>query len=190
VVPMGLLAAACLTLGVAAPFLLAPLQTVVGVVAGPAVVARADLANTVTPLRLVTVCALVLWLALGLLVLLRRALLARRPVAAAVTWDCGYAAPTARMQYTASSFGRPLVDLFPFVLRGSRHGEPVADLFPSSTTLATRTPDPLHHEVYAPVFAGLARLAARRKPLQGGHTQLYVLYIAITLLALLVWKLS
>jgi hypothetical protein len=82
------------------------------------------------------------------------------------------------------------VDLFPFVLRGSRHGEPVADLFPANTTLATRTPDPLHHEVYGPAFAGLARLAARRKPLQGGQTQLYVLYIAITLLALLVWKLS
>ncbi len=190
VAPMGILAAACLALGVAAPFLLVPLQTVIGVVAGPAVVARADLANTVAPLRLLTACALALWLVLGLLILLRRALLARRTVAAAVTWDCGYAAPTARMQYTASSFGQPLVDLFPFVLRGSRHGEPVADLFPSRTTLATRTPDPLHHEVYAPAFAGLARLAARRKPLQGGHTQLYVLYVAITLLALLVWKLS
>jgi len=188
--PMGILAAACVALGLAGPFLLAPLHTVIAVVAGPAVVARADLATAVAPLRLVTVGALAWWLAVGLLVLLRRALLARRTVTTAVTWDCGYAAPTARMQYTASSFARPLVELFPFVLRGSRHGEPVTDLFPANTTLATRTPDPLHHGVYAPAFAGLARLAARRKPLQGGQTQLYVLYIAVTLLVLLVWKLS
>ncbi len=188
--PMSILAAVCIALGVAAPFLLGPLRTVIAAVAGPSLVAHADLANTVTPLRLLTACALALWLALGLIAVWRRALLARRPVAAAVTWDCGYAAPTARMQYTASSFARPLVDLFPFVLRGSRHGEPVTELFPPSTTLATRTPDPLHHEVYGPAFASLARLAARRKPLQGGQTQLYVLYIAVTLLALLVWKLS
>jgi formate hydrogenlyase subunit 3/multisubunit Na+/H+ antiporter MnhD subunit len=188
--PMGILAAACLALGLAGPFLLAPLHTVIAVLAGPAVVAHANLAAAVTPLRLVTVCALALWLVLGLLVLLRRALLARRPVTSSVTWDCGYAAPTARMQYTASSFGQPLVELFPFVLHGSRHGEPVTDLFPANTTLATRTPDPLHHRIYAPAFVGLARLAARRKPLQSGQTQLYVLYIAVTLLALLVWKLS
>ena len=29
-----------------------------------------------------------------------------------VTWDCGYAQPTPRMQYTASSFAQPLTDLF------------------------------------------------------------------------------
>jgi hydrogenase-4 component B len=189
-VPMVLLAAACVGLGLAAPLLLAPLRTVVAVVAGPGVVARADLAHTVGPLAKVTFLAVALWAAIGLLVGLRRVLLAHRPVTTSVTWDCGYAAPTARMQYTASSFGRPLVSLFPFVLRGSRHGAPVADLFPAATTLATRTPDPLHHEVYGPAFAYLARLAARRKPLQGGQTQLYVLYIAVTLLALLVWKLS
>lgn len=188
--PMVVLAGLCVALGLAAPFLLAPLRTVVAVVAGPAVVVRADLASAVAPLRMVTVLALAFWLALGLLVLLRRQLLAGRVVTTAVTWDCGYAAPTARMQYTASSFAQPLVDLFPFVLRGSRHGEPVADLFPANTTLATRTPDPLHHEVYGPLFASIARLTARRRPLQGGQTQLYVLYIAVTLLALLVWKLS
>jgi formate hydrogenlyase subunit 3/multisubunit Na+/H+ antiporter MnhD subunit len=188
--PMVVLAGLCVALGLAAPFLLAPLRTVVAVVAGPAVVVRADLASAVAPLRMVTVLALAFWLALGLLVLLRRRLLAGRVVTTAVTWDCGYAAPTARMQYTASSFAQPLVDLFPFVLRGSRHGEPVADLFPANTTLTTRTPDPLHHEVYGPIFASIARLTARRRPLQGGQTQLYVLYIAVTLLALLVWKLS
>ena len=30
----------------------------------------------------------------------------------AVTWDCGYAKPTARMQYTASSFAQPIVNFF------------------------------------------------------------------------------
>lgn len=170
--PLVTLAGVCVVLGLVGPFLLAPLAPAVAVIAGPRVVAQAP---DLGPLRLVTGLALALWAALVLGVLLRRALLARRPVAVGVTWDCGYVAPDARMQYTAASFGRPLTALFPYLLRGTRHQAPM---------------DPLHQEVYAPAFAGLARLAARRRVLQTGHTHRYVLYIAITLVALLVWKLS
>ena len=35
-------------------------------------------------------------------------------VTEALTWDCGYAAPTARMQYSASSFADLLVGLTHF----------------------------------------------------------------------------
>jgi hydrogenase-4 component B len=37
------------------------------------------------------------------------------------TWACGYVAPTARMQYTASSFAQMMVDLFAWVLRPRVH---------------------------------------------------------------------
>src|SRR5438067_1498749 len=39
----------------------------------------------------------------------------------ALTWDCGYARPTARMQYTASSFAQIVVRLFRSVLRPVVH---------------------------------------------------------------------
>ncbi|MEI6810071.1 MAG: proton-conducting transporter membrane subunit, partial [bacterium] len=56
-------------------------------------------------------------LAAGLvLTVLRRAILRGRSVGKTVTWDCGYAAPTPRMQYTASSFSQPVTNLFRRVL--------------------------------------------------------------------------
>ena len=51
----------------------------------------------------------------------------------AVTWDCGYAAPTARMQYTAGSFAGIITEWFAWILRPQRHVEPVLETFPPPT---------------------------------------------------------
>ena len=58
--------------------------------------------------------------ALALLLLLLYLFLARRRREMddrVPTWDCGYAMPAPRMQYSASSFAERLVGLFSFVLR-------------------------------------------------------------------------
>jgi len=44
--------------------------------------------------------------------------------------------------------------------------------------------------VYRPLFAGVDCALARLRWLQHGNVHLYVLYIALTLLVLLVWKLG
>ena len=44
--------------------------------------------------------------------------------------------------------------------------------------------------LYAPVFTGIGRGLSALRWLQHGRVQLYVLYIALTLLVLLVWKLG
>jgi hydrogenase-4 component B len=49
---------------------------------------------------------------LGGILLLRRGLLRGRDLRHGPTWDCGYIAPTARIQYTYSSFAQPLADMF------------------------------------------------------------------------------
>jgi hypothetical protein len=94
------------------------------------------------------------------------------------------------MQYTASGFAQPLTGLFHFVLRTRRRYAPPVGLFPEASSLATHTADPMYKSVYEPVFAGWGRVLARQRWLQSGHMQLYVLYIALTLLLLLVWKLA
>ncbi len=99
--PLQLLALACLGLGLFSPYLLGRLGPVLTVLTGldPEAV-RGPLTAAVTPLLYVSaVAAAVLVLALGLY-RLNRALLAHRAVGRTVTWDCGYAAPSARMQYT------------------------------------------------------------------------------------------
>ena len=135
--------------------------------------------------------------AFGLLVALaavlaavRRRLLARRTVAAAVTWDCGYAAPTARMQYTASSFAAPLLTSFRLFLRPEARVRAPEGFFPDGASLHTQVDDPFEHRVFAPLFRRVRDLAARLHWLQAGPSQLYVLYVAVAMLALLLWTLG
>jgi hypothetical protein len=139
-------------------------------------------------MRVVTVTLVLAGLALGL-VWLRHRLLSGRPVSAAGTWDCGYAQPTARMQYTASSFAQPLTSQFrAWLLTRERVTRP-AGLFPRAASLSTETPDLCHANLYRPAFLKLNWGLSKLRWLQRGNVQLYVLYIALTLLLLLLWRL-
>ena len=137
----------------------------------------------------------VVWISGALLVLagavaaLRRWLLAGRPVESAATWGCGYAAPTARMQYTGSSFAQPLTHLFGELMGIRRKGNRPAGYFPPAGSMATETPDGCAEQIYRPIFRGIARVSGRLHWLQHGQVHLYVLYIALTLLVLIVWQL-
>jgi NADH:ubiquinone oxidoreductase subunit 5 (subunit L)/multisubunit Na+/H+ antiporter MnhA subunit len=120
---------------------------------------------------------------------IRRRLLAGRTVATAGTWDCGYAAPSARMQYTASSFAAPLVGSCRMLLRPETRVQAPGGLFPNAASLRTRVEDPFEGRLFAPLFRQVRDLAARLHWLQAGPNQLYVLYVAAALLALLLWAL-
>ncbi len=120
----------------------------------------------------------------------RRRLLAKRNVQVAPTWDCGYAAPTPRMQYTASSFASPLVTLFRKVLRPKVELRPPEGLFPATGSFKSHTPDVFYDGFYRPLFLAVAWAASKLRWLQQGRIQLYVLYIALAVLVLLVWKLG
>jgi hydrogenase-4 component B len=121
-----------------------------------------------------------------LLWLLRRRLLAVRETSSGPTWDCGYHAPTARMQYTATSFAQPLTSLFRMVRRDQEHE---GDLFLVRQRIETQARDAFREKVFHPAWTLLrGRLSALRF-LQSGQAQAYVLYIALTLVGLLLWKL-
>lgn len=107
-----------------------------------------------------------------------------------VTWDCGYAQPTPRMQYTASSFTQPMTSLWQLILRTRYHHVTVQGFFPNATSLATETRDIAHAQLYQPLFVGMGRGLALLRWVQHGQVHLYVLYIALTLLVLLIWKLG
>jgi hypothetical protein len=124
------------------------------------------------------------------LTILRRRLLAGRSVEETGTWDCGYARPTARMQYTASSFAQPLTELFGLVLRTRTRLVPPEGLFPRRAALETDTPDAFSELLFRPAFAGIEWVLDQLRVLQQGRIQVYVLYIVLTLIALMVWKLG
>jgi formate hydrogenlyase subunit 3/multisubunit Na+/H+ antiporter MnhD subunit len=184
------LAVACLAIGLLGPVVVRGMNSVVVSAAGLPADDATGSSLAMEPLRMIVLGGSVFLVLVGALVIARRGLLAGRPVRMSTTWACGYAAPGRRMQYTAAGFAQPLTSLFHFALRTHREGAPVQGLFPGHAALMTSTPDPMHREIYAPVFAGLGRLFAKRRWLQGGQTQLYVLYIVLTLVVLLIWKLS
>ena len=189
--PMLALALGCGLIGLLAPVVVGVLApTLVNVTKLSPDAVHDGLAVAVNPLWFVTGAGIGLIALIGALAWLRRRLLAKRSVQTAVTWDCGYAQPSARMQYTASSFAQPLTELFAPVLRTRRNLTQPTKIFPHSSSLATETPDVADEMVYRPVFAGIDGVLARLRWLQHGNVHLYVLYIALTLLVLLVWKLG
>jgi hydrogenase-4 component B len=187
-IPMAVLSVVCIGIGLSAPSMVVLMGPVVAVLTGGMDV-QADMAWTGDMLGKVTAAALGGLAVAGLLALLRVRLLAGRSVTVSVTWDCGYVAPTPRMQYTASSFADPLTRLFRAILRTHRRLEPPSGLFPASSSLATETPDVYRERLYRPLFAGVEWFLGRFRWMQHGRMNLYILYIVLALLALLAWKL-
>ena len=94
------------------------------------------------------------------------------------------------MQYTASSFAQPLTDLFrPLLGTRTRILKPRRLFSRRKPHWRPITPDISHEEMYRPMFRRVNEWLSQVRWLQHGKVQLYVLYIAVTLLVLLVWTL-
>jgi hydrogenase-4 component B len=107
---------------------------------------------------------------------------------AAVTWDCGYAAPSPRMQYTASSFAQMLVGLFRWALRPRVHAPGRLPLFPRGGGYSSEVPETVLDLGVLPAFRAGAALCTRFRFLQRGGVQMYLLYIFAILVVLLLWQ--
>lgn len=189
--PMLILAGACVLIGCCAPLVVGALAPVIEcAILLPAEMVGTNLATAIQPLGVIVVAMFGLLAAIALLAGARRWLLAERRVEESLTWDCGYAQPTPRMQYTASSFAQPLTDLFGVLLRTRWRVVLPAGYFPRAASLVTETPDVCAAHLYEPMFSGIGRGLSSLRWLQHGRVHLYILYIALTLLVLLVWKLG
>ena len=117
----------------------------------------------------------------------RGRLLAGRDRRTGVTWDCGYERPTSRMQYTASSFGDPVREMFVALLPARRRVVPPEGHFPARASFQSEIVRPFQERVYGPAFGALSRGISRLRWLHHGRVQLYVLYIVVTLILMLSW---
>jgi hypothetical protein len=119
-----------------------------------------------------------------------RKLLSNRSAREDETWGCGYVAPTSRRQYTASSFAEPIIDMFRGILRPKVSMKQVDGFFPSEGGLHSHTSDPFMHRVFKPAFEAIEWIAGGVRRVKTGQMHHYVLYIALTILALLFWRLG
>ena len=183
VAPMFLLAAACGAIGLLGPWVVRAMEPAIASLAGPG-----DMPDTGLLSRVSLGAGAFLAVA-ALLAFLRARLLSGRTVAASTTWGCGYTQPTARMQYTSSSFAQPLTDLLRMFLRTRKTLHHPEGVFPGPSSLSTETPDVCRTGIFEPAFRGFGWVLAKLNWLQVGQVHLYVLYVALTLLALLIWRL-
>jgi len=189
-IPMLILALGCLSIGLLSPYMVSAMNPVIGSVTG---FLHSDitvhLAVVIRPLQWITVLSCIFILILGLLTYLRRRLLSGRTTGESNTWDCGFARPTARMQYTASSYAQPITTMFGFFLQTHRKVHAPEGLFPAESGLHTHTDDVFSQRLFEPLFRRIEQLFLRLHWLQQGRVQIYVLYVAVTILALLIWNL-
>jgi len=108
----------------------------------------------------------------------------RNGVRRAPTWDCGYAAPTPRMQYTAGSFAGIITEWFAWILRPRRREEPPEGPFPARASREEETPETVLEGAVEPAGAAVQRLAELARRIQHGQLQAYLLYILGGLAAL------
>ena len=190
-VPMIVLAAACLVIGLSGPMAAPVIQPVVeSVLSGFGFAVTAGTAgNALGSLPAASVASAAVLLLAASVFAARSALLRNRRTSTAPTWGCGFASPSPSMQYTASSFADPVVGLFGAIVRRRRRFEEPAGLFPASTDFSTEAPDIYQEKLYKPVFSAFERAFSGFRVIQHGRLNLYVLYIAAALFALLLWKL-
>jgi hydrogenase-4 component B len=189
---MGLLAVACVALGLgAAPVvsaLTAVSRTVLRVgespLAVPAVTAGPRTGNVASYAALaVGLLLLTAFAALALIVRSRRA--ARR----VDTWTCGIA-PKPAFQYTATSYAKPIRLFFRRILlpeREIRVEYHEGTQFPASIRYRSEITLILEDRVFGPAHALSLRAANFARRLQGGAIQLYIAYSVLAVLLLLLW---
>jgi len=183
--PMAVLAVFCIAIGIAAPLCIRMvLPAVESLGAFPA---AADLPARIFPLlSSISLVAGILFLFIAVCTFFRHRIIARQTVNTGPTWDCGYAAPSPRMQYTASSFAQPVVNMFRWIVQPRQRMHMNGGDFPEQIRFSTHTDDLFRTCLFEPLFRFSEKVAVFLHRLQHGRNQLYILYIAITIIALLI----
>jgi hydrogenase-4 component B len=185
---MAILALLCVVMGLAAPLVVSALGRVVAEATGLTVgQVHTSLATVAASLTMVLAVFGILFVIAGLAWALRSRRLTIAGVRRGPVWGCGFLRPTPRMQYTASSFAQPLTTQFHLFIQNREILVPPSGYFPATASYASDSGDPVLRLLFAPTFRWLSRVINRMNVVQEGHIHIYVLYLAVTLVALLIW---
>jgi len=193
---MGLLAVACIGLGVA-PFAVVPVLG--GILAGLGGLpdTRAEFTYSVflqTPgvfgQMSPTLLALGLLFLLGVVPSVMWLLRLNYRRRLSDSWGCGRVGQTARMEYTATAFAEPLKRVFAEIYRPMREltvdFHPGSKYFVQSIEYRSEITPWFDQSLYRPFLESATFVAQQVRRLQAGSLHLYLLYIAIVLTLLLV----
>jgi hydrogenase-4 component B len=191
---MGMLAIACLALGVAPFVVLSFLNKVTSELIGAQADVRFNWSSIAANNAFATVSPL--WIAVALV-----ALLAAIPVGLRIsganarqryfeTWGCGRALQTARFEYTATAFANPFKRVFGLLYRPVKELDiefhPESRFFMKTIAYRNEVHSIFEDALYRPLTRFAQWLSNRARVMQSGNVHVYLLYILIALVTLLV----
>jgi hydrogenase-4 component B len=174
---MAVLAAGCVAIGLAPALFWPALMRVAACWFGGAGLGTA---NRLEPLG----TAHLLLAALALAAAAMTVMALRPRISRAVTWDCGYASPTARMQYTAESFAGIITGWFSWILNPEVHATPPEGVLPARASRSSHTPETVLDRLVRPGALAILKISDLARSFQHGKTQAYILYLCAALLVL------
>jgi hydrogenase-4 component B len=113
----------------------------------------------------------------------------RYAVRRAPTWGCG-GELSARTEYTATAFSKPLMMIFGAIYRPTREVsrvEEVSPYFPSAVRYRAQIEPTFERFVYGPLTRGVLGAAERMKVIQAGSLHAYLAYVLLLGIGLLLW---
>ncbi len=92
------------------------------------------------------------------------------------TWDCGYQAGTARMQYTSHSYSAPFMEMLDNIfVRKTAIAKPEG-VFPQKGHFRLKFNDIIEYYMIKPLIKGTQKILGKFLWIQNGDTQMYILY--------------
>ena len=196
----GLLAAACVFLGLFPTVFLKLLDPLTQQLIGQQLSQQLTLTNglvlsgvraqggSVSTLGIALMLLCLLPVPLGLWLVFAR----RSKTRLAPTWDCGQRGLTPNMEYTATGFSKPLRMIFKALFRPRREVQREYDFSPYFTTtlrFESHVEEVFQTRIYRPLKWLVLSASRRLRALQAGSLQAYLIYIFVTLLLLLMFAL-
>ena len=180
----GILASLCLIIGIwPEHFVLAAFQAVQAIPLA-ATIEPASFLPAVTAVSRTGLLFIVLVFCTGLC---RRLLSMGKEIRHAPTWGCGFSRPSARMQYTGTSYGDTLVNFFRPFVRVRSHYSGITAIFPAHATYRTHVHDIFELGLQILLIRPVLFLTTRLRWIQHGNIQLYIGYIVLAILVMLLF---
>ncbi|MFA7235409.1 MAG: proton-conducting transporter membrane subunit [Phycisphaeraceae bacterium] len=140
------------------------------------------------PLRWITVMGVLLIAFFSMIAFLLKTVLTSKHQSKAGTWDCGYARPTPRIQYTGSSFTQMLADLSHWLVWPRRLRPVIAGLFPVSSRFSSDTPDLVLDRGLSPAAALIVRFLPWTRRFHQGSVHMYLFYLLLMVVFLFLFS--
>jgi len=120
-----------------------------------------------------------------ILIVIRKLVLRKKNISVSSTWNCAYIAPTAKIQYTASSFVKTYSKLLGIFFMISKNNKEIDGVFPTAANLQTHPYDKIEKWLIDYPIKKFKSFMSRFLFFQNGKLQFYILYGILFVIAVI-----